>query len=119
MMTDNDKGKIRIELRTNEKTSDNFTQYIKALQDYIMNDSMIHSKARLELLEVIIRVIMDEYGVTPNQMKVIEDRDSFMTAKGPSMWIEVDRSIPPLEYLVPEDLTPEEKPESEYWYLGM
>ncbi len=122
-MTDNDKGKIRIELRTNEKTSDNFKQYITALQDYIMDDSVKHAKARLELLESIVHVIMEEYGVTPNQMKVIEDRDSFMTAKGPSMWIEVDQSITPIYVLVDGDKEPLKAPKSktkdDLWFLGM
>ena len=122
MMENNDQGLIRIELRTDKDVGNRFNDYVEALQEHIMSDVMLHATARLEILESIIRVLVDDYGVTPNQMKVIEDRNH-MYGSGPKIWIEVDQSITPVYILVDGDKEPFKAQKSEekedVWHLGM
>ena len=102
-MANGDENKIRVDLRTNEKTKDNYKQYIDSLREQVIGDTRLYVKTRLDLMEAMIRVIMADHGVTPNQMTVCEDRMYVVRSDGPRMWIEIDKSIPPLEYLVPEE----------------
>ena len=121
MMGNNDGSRIRIELNTNKSTEAQYRDYMEALREYVMSDSMMHAKARLELLETIVHTIMDEYGCTPNQMRIIEER--FSVSGEPKVWIEVDQNITPIYVLVNGDKEPLKAQKSEekedVWHLGM
>lgn len=120
-MENNNPGKIRIELWSHPDTSEQYKDYVESLHEYLMSDAMMHTKARLEVLETMIHILLDKYGCTPNQMKVIEKRRG-MTGD-PEIIIEVDQNITPVYVLVNGDKEPLKAPKSkekeDVWYLGM
>ena len=104
-------GLIRLELRT-DKTSKFLNDYWEALHEYINSDILMHTRARIEILEAIIRVLIDDYGVSPNQMRIVENRSRWLEGED-MIYVDVDMSVEPINHLVKSEEDSEKQKDNE------